>query len=217
MTPIAAETDVWDMPQLAYVQSRLACEERWLPPTQQVFYATWMAVRCACSLVSRYWFTVDDALQASTSYGAKRATLQLAEFICLRSAQRPSSVTSPNLGSIDQFIESSRTILELEEDWDGEGASPITESTWQRAARFLRRNASSVLGRAMEALTIVPVQDGSIDLHWKLPHRELLINISPTDDKWATYYGDNRLGWNTVEGKLDIQAPNQWLFVWLTE
>jgi hypothetical protein len=69
----------------------------------------------------------------------------------------------------------------------------------------------------MEALTIVPVQDGSIDLHWKLPHRELLINISPTDDKWATYYGDNRLGWNTVEGKLDIQAPNQWLFVWLTE
>jgi hypothetical protein len=161
---------------------------------------------------------MEGILQGSTSYGQKRATLELAKTISLRLPEGVSTInSSTRQEEIDQLIESSRRILDLDEGWDGEGASPIAKSTWQRAAEFLRRNTSSMRGLRIKKLSLAPLSDGSIDLHWKLPHRELLINISPTDDKWATYYGDNRLGWNTVQGKLNIEAPNYWLFVWLTE
>lgn len=121
---------------------------------------------------------------------------------------------------IDQLIESSRKILDLEEDWDGEGASPIKESTWQRAADFLRRTALTLLSKhslRLENPSIVPASDGSIDLHRKLPTRELLINIPPNQNECADYYGDNTRGGNIVKGSLNNEAHNDWLFVWLEE
>jgi hypothetical protein len=125
-----------------------------------------------------------------------------------------------NLKEIDQLIESSRKMLELEENWDGEGASSIAESTWQRAVEFLRRNASILWTKyslRIENPSIVPVPDGSIDLHWKLAGRELLINIPATQGNWASYYGDNKQGGNIVKVTLHAEAANHWLFVWLTE
>jgi hypothetical protein len=125
-----------------------------------------------------------------------------------------------NLKEIDQLIESSRKMLELEEDWDAEGASPIAESTWHRAVEFLRRNTSILWNRyslRVENPSMTPVADGSIDLHWKLAGRELLINIPASEDEWADYYGDNKQGGNIVKGTLHAEAANHWLFVWLTE
>ena len=125
-----------------------------------------------------------------------------------------------NLKEIDKLIESSRKMLELEKDWDGEGAIPIAESTWQRAVDFLRGAASTLWRKynlQLESPTIVPASDGSIDLHWKLSRRELLINVPSGQGQWADYYGDNKQGGNVVKGNLDTAAPNHWLFVWLTE
>ncbi|OFW10423.1 MAG: hypothetical protein A3G20_03005 [Acidobacteria bacterium RIFCSPLOWO2_12_FULL_59_11] len=124
------------------------------------------------------------------------------------------------LEEAEQVIESSRAVLELEEDWDGEGASAITEETWQRAVTFLRRNALGLWekkGVRVESPSIVPLNDGSLDIHWKVARKELLVNIPPDPGKRATYYGDNRQGGNVVEGDLDTDAPNHWLLVWLTE
>jgi hypothetical protein len=132
----------------------------------------------------------------------------------------PQAVLPSPLKEIDEVVESSRRILELKHDWDGEGASPIAESTWRRAVEFLRGTAYTLWTKhnlRMERPSLVPVADGSIDLHWKLSNRELLVNIPTANDEWASYYGDNRLGGNTVRGKLDTGAPNRWLFVWLTE
>ena len=132
----------------------------------------------------------------------------------------PPAVFSSPLDEIDEIVELSRTILDLEHDWDGEAASPIAESTWRRAVEFLRGTAYTLWTNhnlLLQSPSIVPVADGSIDLHWKLSSRELLVNIPPAYEEWASYYGDNRLGGNTVEGKLNPEAPNQWLFVWLTE
>jgi hypothetical protein len=133
---------------------------------------------------------------------------------------KPNVLPDHNLEEIDHLIGSSRKMLELEEDWDGEGASPIAESTWQRAVDFLRGAASTLWSKynlQMESPSIVPASDGSIDLHWKLSNRELLINIPPKQNEWADYYGDNKRGGNIVKGTLNTEAPNYWLFVWLTE
>jgi hypothetical protein len=132
----------------------------------------------------------------------------------------PPAVFPSPLKEIDEIVESSRSILDLRHDWDGEGASPIAESTWRRAVEFLRGAAYTLWTKhnlQMKSPSIVPVADGSIDLHWKVSDRELLVNIPVTEDEWASYYGDNRSGGNTVEGKLSTHPPVQWLFVWLTE
>ena len=124
------------------------------------------------------------------------------------------------LEEVDRVILSSRALLELKEDWDGEGASTISEETWNRAVRFLRNNAATLwekYAKRAESPSIVPVNDGSIDIHWKIARRELLVNIPPNPGKRATYYGDNKQGGNVVEGDLDVGAQNHWLLVWLSE
>jgi hypothetical protein len=164
------------------------------------------------------WVTIERVLQGS-SYGPSKAILELAGSIIPYGTFFPSGVVFSPLGEINDIIKSSRVMLDLEQDWDGEGASPIAESTWERAAEFMRNAASTlwtIHGRRMESPSLVPAADGSIDLHWKLPNRELLISIPASANALATYYGDDRRGWNIVEGKLDTHAPNQSLFVWLT-
>ena len=124
------------------------------------------------------------------------------------------------LEEVEKVIKSYRAILELKEDWDGEGASVIAAETWQRAVTFLRRNLLALWekkGIQVESPSIVPLNDGSLDIHWKVDRRELLVNVPPDPHKRATYYGDNRQGGNVVEGDLDIDAQNHWLLVWLTE
>ncbi len=134
----------------------------------------------------------------------------------------PSRQLAPpdSLQELDDLIESSREILALQRGWDGDDASPVEESTWERAVEFLRRNASALwtkYGRRIENPTLAPVADGSIDLHWKMSSHELLINIPTGESQWADYYGDNRQGGNIVKGTLDTKAANYWILVWLCE
>jgi hypothetical protein len=192
------------------------------------------------------WLTLENALEGSTSYGSLKAARELTTIVtgCKQGKEavllQPISslilgrhtlsefgpfflfglLPPPPLIAVEESIESSRGMLDLESDWDGEGASTIAKSTWERTVDFLRGTALNLwtkCGVRIGAPLLVPVPDGSIDIHWKLANRELLINVPADASKWATYYGDNRHGGNTVEGQLDTNAPNHWLLVWLTE
>ena len=124
------------------------------------------------------------------------------------------------LQDIDKIISSSRRLLDFKDNWDGEGAVRVQEQTWRRAVDFLRQNLTLLWEKHQiraEPPSIVPVNDGSIDIHWKVEGRELLINIPPIPRKRATYYGDNKEGGNVVEGDFETDAQNHWLLVWLTE
>ena len=166
------------------------------------------------------WVTLETALRGTTSYGLQRASCELLDLIYFFGHHLGSGAAGSPQQQIDRLVESSRKMLDLEQDWDGEGASPIEEPTWKRAVEFLRRNASVLwksYGCRIDNLTLAPLADGSIDLHWKMANRELLINIPPTTQRWADYYGDNRKGGNIVKGTLDTESANHWLFVWLCE
>jgi hypothetical protein len=115
-----------------------------------------------------------------------------------------------------EVVEQSKSILDLEEDWDGEGSSAYNAATWQKAVDFLVRNALHVWQSQqlrLEAPRISPGPDGSIDLHWKTSQRELLINIPAEEDQLASFYGDNKAG-QIVKGFLHISKGNQWLLMW---
>jgi len=95
-------------------------------------------------------------------------------------------------------------MLDLQEDWDDEGASPIAEATWTVATDFLRRQAG-VYWRYHETVlpapSITPGSDGSVDIHWKTDRFELLVNIGKGPRFLAGFYGDD-YGHSKIKGDL---------------
>lgn len=115
-------------------------------------------------------------------------------------------------------IDESRRILDLPEDWDGEGSPAFMEDTWDRATDFLL-HCESVLwngaSRSLPAPQILPGPDSSIDIHWQSSRRELLINIPDHRDAPITFYGDD-FGQDKRKGQIQEGAPDLDLLVWLT-
>ncbi|HSH80759.1 MAG TPA: hypothetical protein VLA19_19700 [Herpetosiphonaceae bacterium] len=125
-------------------------------------------------------------------------------------------VHPPNLPLVLQAIEESRWILDLADDWDGEGSPAYALDTWRRATEFLLNSILrqwEYFGVSISPPNIDPGPNGSVDLHWKTPTHELLINIPADSSEPAGYYGDSRAG-RVTKGSLDTSTPNQWLLMW---
>jgi hypothetical protein len=119
--------------------------------------------------------------------------------------------------AIQQAIDSSRSILKLEEDWDDQGSSGYSEPTWQRAADFVVGQAAfaeRIAGRDLPVPDILPGAKGSIDLHWKTSKFELLVNIPQNASQPATFYGDD-YGTHSFKGSFDPADPPPSLAHWL--
>lgn len=128
---------------------------------------------------------------------------------------------SPICPELLEAIHKSRSILQLERDWDGEGSPGFSEATLKRATDFLISSASRYWRdhrKRLIAPRILPGPDGNIDLHWKTPRRELLISIPTNPAESASYYGDDEDDGmeNAIRGeKLDISTYNEWIIAWL--
>jgi hypothetical protein len=126
----------------------------------------------------------------------------------------------PDIDSrITEAIETSRYILAYEDNWDDEGSLGYQEATWLRATNFIKEASISyqkVCGTWAAPPRILPGPDGSIDIHWKTPIREVLINVPANDETLAGYYGSSNSN-ITIKGKLDPSAQNLWLLAWLLQ
>jgi hypothetical protein len=71
-------------------------------------------------------------------------------------------------------------------------------------------------GWHMDAPRISPGPKGSIDVHWKNPRFELLINFPPGPNEMATFYGDN-YGKIVIKGTLDPKKKNREVLEWLAQ
>jgi hypothetical protein len=120
---------------------------------------------------------------------------------------------------VAKAIQSSRSILDLKDDWDEEGSPGYIESTWDRAAQFVKNTSLSFrqdAGFWVDPPRILPGPKGSIDIHWKTSKRELLINIPENGEEPADYYGSGGAN-DIIKGKLDTSSQqNFWILVWLT-
>jgi hypothetical protein len=93
-------------------------------------------------------------------------------------------------------IEESRWILQIEDDFDGEGGQSYQEDTWRRATDFLQRHSKSAalrFGRPLSAPQINPADSGSIDLFWEGQGYQLLVNF-PSTDAQASFFGSDDSG-----------------------
>jgi hypothetical protein len=143
--------------------------------------------------------------------------------IRIRSSMQDEYGDSTQLRSADvaikhilEVIEQSKYILAFEDDWDDEDSPAYRLATWERAIAFLLKNARKLWEEnhlTLEVPKILPGPAGSIDLHWKMARRELLINIPDTQDEPANFYGDDlssnvHLPNQTVKGILDTSKDN---------
>lgn len=120
--------------------------------------------------------------------------------------------------SLAAEINASRSMLELEDDWDGEGSPGYDDATWRRAVDFLVRNAlrlSNEYGVVLQSPRIRKGPRGSIDLHWRVMDRELLVNIPGESGVPADYYGDDGAGGQQTKGTLDPEKQGYHLMLWL--
>ena len=115
---------------------------------------------------------------------------------------------------IETEIEASREVLELEDNWDGEGSEGYTMVTWNAAVGLVRglRHLASLFGQ-LPPPEIGPAEGGSLDLHWDLSTGSMLINVGAGANHPCTYFGQSVDG-TTLAGKLeltDIRFVAAWL------
>jgi hypothetical protein len=123
-----------------------------------------------------------------------------------------------DMSAIMQAIESSRSIVDLKDNWDDEGAVGYSQDTWDRATRFLQKLAALAfrsLGVTVDPPRILPGPEGGIDILRKTDRYELLINIPANPAEPASYYGDNKLGNMPIKNTFHPSKPDRKLVAWL--
>jgi hypothetical protein len=138
--------------------------------------------------------------------------------------ERPTTAGSLQLPAplhdLEAAITSSRSLLDLADDWDDAGSPGYGEATWQRAVAFLVSGVSRLWddhGVRTERADVLPGPRGSIDLDWRVRDHELLVNVPSDPSQPTAYYGDDGAGGKKIKGTLDPTAPNRWLLAWLAE
>lgn len=101
-------------------------------------------------------------------------------------------------------IESSKDILEYEDNWDREGSKKYKKETWIKLNQFninVSKEFYLKYKKQIKTPYINPGMDGAIDLHWKTEKFELFLSFPERDDAPITYYGDNYRD-NIIKGTL---------------
>lgn len=183
-------------------------------PSEGVYYDTLLTKKSSLSKVISYTRSPRKKKSQCRQFKSLHRKLTSNHFVCMR---------IENTTKLAQTIQSSRRILELKDDWDEEGSPGYSEETWRRAVEFLivsRRRYWKETKKSILVPKISPGPYGSIDLHWKTPDRELLINIPKSLEEPASYYGDDREDGteNAIRGKsLDTSQYERWIFDWLMQ
>lgn len=125
------------------------------------------------------------------------------------------------LSEIASEIKDSKKILDLEEDWDSEGALSIPQFVWERAAKILIIYTKWIWenkGVILVTPSIDALADGSIDIMWNGTKGRLLLNVRNLASSEAHYYGDTYGGKNKFKGAIEnLNEVQEFFAYWLTE
>lgn len=123
------------------------------------------------------------------------------------------------LYEIVSFIESSKLLLSLEDNWHEEGADCITNDTWKNAVIFLINYSKFIFnnyGVSIKAPEISPCRNGSIDLAWRTKNARLLLNIKrPNGPVFGSYYGDKYNNKDAIKNPIENNDVDDNLAFWM--
>lgn len=125
--------------------------------------------------------------------------------------------------SLEHFaasIERSRAMVELEDDWDGEGSLGYSEATWHRAVSFAVESARGFVSDGWvppPAPAISKGPDGSVDVLWRQGTKKFMLNVPSEPGEPVTYHGfDAENDRRETQGVVDLGDRNEWIVAWLT-
>lgn len=119
-------------------------------------------------------------------------------------------------GLSDEIDRATRNVLSLDELKDPTNIG-YSEETLKRAVQFLTEHLLAIWSRygiIVPVPRIGPGPGGSVDLYWKQPSWELLINIPTDSHAPASFYGDN-YGKQRIRGNLELRQFNLGIATWL--
>jgi hypothetical protein len=130
------------------------------------------------------------------------------------------SAPTPGEGRLAETLRKARELTGLADNWDDEGSLGYSIETWRRVRRFLLLQSSlsaKVFQMELPIPQINPADQGSMDVFWRLPRRQLLVNFPKQSESPITYYGRDETGRNTVTGRTQDSDPRQDLVAWLIQ
>lgn len=104
-------------------------------------------------------------------------------------------------------------LLDFKGDPDDDDFISCSKETVERTKRFLVPYVNLIIS-APFLPKISPGPAGSIDIHWKTPKKDLLVNIPGDRTAPAQFYGDD-YGHLSIEGKLSDDAVHPAIIMWL--
>lgn len=123
------------------------------------------------------------------------------------------------LFKIHSEIKDAIQILELEENWDDEGAKKIQEPVFIEAVSFLLNYSDFIyknFGVIISTPEINPCIDGSIDLSFRSQNARLLINIQKENERSnAIFYGDLYDNKIPIKGNVPTEGVFEHLAHWM--
>ncbi len=167
--------------------------------------------------VNPIWNNIDTAYFNSTIWGELKAELPR-NFLIKLPDENFLEIPS-KLEKIADAIEKAGYILDLQDDWDGEGSHAYKPKTWIRAVTFLFNYAMFIykeLNQVIDPPNIYHGPDSSIDIYWAYEDKNLLINIPLDEREKATFYGKYSDG-DEVSGKIGTDQFYQGILLWLNK
>lgn len=122
------------------------------------------------------------------------------------------------LKSLIESVESSKYILDLEDDWDEAGALSCNEESYNNAIKLLIKYSKELLTQYSVIIKnpdISPCRDGSIDLEWRDDNSSLLINITTKSEIDIHYYAEDYRTNTILKGFLNDLQINRELLFWM--
>jgi hypothetical protein len=87
-------------------------------------------------------------------------------------------------------------MLDLADDWDGEGTPGYEEATWRRAVGIVVNSATAFVEVHPDEIppvpTFMPGEDGSVDILWDTENRRLMMIVPPSDEGPPALHGFDR-------------------------
>ena len=124
--------------------------------------------------------------------------------------------------SLEKIIEESKSILNLKENWDDEGALPVDEELYYKSLYILKKYYRfSDHSSEIKLPQISLCRDGSIDLYWNDLQwsNSLLVNVSKKDNKFdICYYGDkiiNNIISDVIRGNIEENQLSYHILIWI--
>lgn len=146
-------------------------------------------------------------------------TFPVAESTCSFDVLGTTFILPIKLKDVVNEILDSKYILDLKDDWDGEGSPSFSNELYIDAIQFLYDYALALFNVhkiVIEAPEINPCHDGSIDLSWKNESVRLLINVKSIDGKSKVlYFRDHHNNHQSSRGELTLNCIDESFLIWM--